>query len=467
MMVKGLLRAAVCAVFLAGGLLTPGQAAEKAGGTGDDAKVLVRATHALHQQQWRQAISLYDRAINGKRLSPRTLARALLSRGLAHQQMGLHDEAITDYDAALRIDALSAGARVRALYNRALAWRAKGKPEQAIEDLTAAIYLDPDFTQGYYARGNILHERGLYYLALADYDQALKTNHPRKYLVHYAKALLYSALNSLENTKAALYAALQEKPDFQPARKRLAAIMKGRVKANRLFADLARPPAKAGKPVQARILAAGAEKGQGMKPVRVASVRVHVPASLNLRKAPQRRADLPPRAQTGMATGETLARAEEAESGAARAPVKLAQAQASKANGKTAEKARMRDMARKQDTARAQGSAGAKVAGLHTASISPAEAKGEAPARKWTGWAVQLASQRSEAAARAHWNKLKSRVKKRVRHPKLAIMKADLGRRGTFYRLRLMGFKDRKAASRACRALKRGRLSCLVVPANG
>jgi hypothetical protein len=48
----------------------------------------------------------------------------------------------------------------------------------------------------------------------------------------------------------------------------------------------------------------------------------------------------------------------------------------------------------------------------------------------------------------------------------LAIMKAELGKRGTFYRLRLVGFKDRKAARRACKALKRGRVSCLVVPAN-
>jgi cell division septation protein DedD len=104
---------------------------------------------------------------------------------------------------------------------------------------------------------------------------------------------------------------------------------------------------------------------------------------------------------------------------------------------------------------------------LHTASISATEAAtAEESKPKYTGWAVQIGSQRSEDAARKQWSMLKRKVTKRVGKPRLAIMKAELGKRGTFYRLRLVGFKDRKAARRACKALKRGRVSCLVVPAN-
>ncbi len=421
--------------------------------------MLVQALAALENGKPGQAVELYSQLVNTRKLAPELLARALLNRGLAHQRLGQHAAAITDYDAALRIKALSSRSRVKALYNRALAFRALGDAGRAIEDLTAALYLDPGFAQAYFARGNILHERGLYYLALADYDQALANDHPEKHRVHYARALLFSALNSLTQTKEALYAALKERPDFQPARKRLAAILSGELPGTRLFADLARPSKKR---IVARIDAPA--KGAGlMSAPRTASVMIAGAPILNLRKEPQAAPVAPP-----AAGARTMARA-----GTKPAPEEVSRAWrvASTRPVAPAQASRQRPQDRLSSAISAPASAKKARAAIHTASIAPAAADAAAPdkARKaqprYSGWAIQLAAQRSEEAARAHWKRLKGKVRRRTRAGKLAIIRAEVPGKGVFYRIRLVGFADRKTAKRHCRNLKRGRISCLVVHA--
>ncbi len=488
MMFKGLLRVCACSLFLAAGGVAP-VLAEMAGDDGfqPQARALVEARHALERGEWDKAVEMFGALVNSGNLPPRVLAHALLNRGLAHQRLGRHEEAARDYDAALRIDALDTTTRVRALYNRALAWRSLGRHGQAMEDLTAALYLAPDFAQAWHARGNILHERGLYYLALSDYDQALAREHPQPHRVHYARALLFSALNSLPRTKEALYAALREKPDFKPARERLASILKGRVRANHLFADLARPPAR--KRIVARI---GVRERRVGGETRLASVHVVAPATLNLRKHPQARPVAPPEAEADViadakrGNGDDAVRAAPRAGDAVRAGTmkgENAETATETATETTAETAMIDAAAVRVATPRRLGEGkagkadgkkdGKKGGKVRTATITPVSAEStehaEVPLKqpRWRGWAVQIASQRSEEAARAHWKKLERKVRRRVRQGEPVVMRAELGARGTFYRLRLVGFKDRGTARRACRALKRGRISCLVVPANG
>ncbi len=475
----GLVGASVCVVLLAASAAAPSLAGAAENIEATEAARLVHAYAALEKGQARKAIRLYDRLINERKLPPELLARALLNRGLAHQKLGENALAIRDYDAALRIDALSAKARVTALYNRALALRAAGDAGRAIEDLTAALYLNPAFAPAYFARGNILHERGLYYLALADYDQALANDHPEKWRVHYARALLYSALNSLDHTKEELYAALREKPDFEPARKRLSAILTGRLPKTRLFADLLKK--RTNKRIAARITPAS-----GMGVVRTATVMIAGAPVLNLRKTPQARPVSPAvaLAQAKMAanTGVKVAAAPGKESG--------------KAEGKatTPRKPwRVASLAPVAPTPKqASANQAVKRAGsmIHTASVSAAagevkhvvekSAEHSAPTANtekaasprpekavYTGWAIQLSSQRSEDAARTAWKRMERKVRRRVRAGEIAIMRAELPGRGTYYRLRLVGFADRATAKRHCRQLRRSRISCIVVRAGG
>ena len=464
----GLVGASVGVVLLAASAAAPSLAGAAQNSEASATRLLVQAYAALDKGRLQQAIRLYDRIINGQeKLPPAMLAQALLNRGLAHQKLGQHDAAIIDYDAALRIAALSPKARVRALYNRALAFRAKGDAGRAVEDLTAAIYTDPDFAEAYFARGNILHERGLYYLALSDYDQALAHNHPHKYQVHYARALLFSALNSLPRTKEALYAALKEKPDYEPARRRLAAILKGNLPKTRLFADLVRRPSKR---IFARITPAS---DSGVDPAgRTAAVAVIGAPVLNLRKTPQRVAVAPP-PLPGDAPQGTTPKPWRVAGLTPVAPARAAD------NASAAE-------ARKADTAAQKAPEGrpAKVASrerasrpirqpvvVRNATITPAAAPADESALTTqsitppSGWSIQLASQRSEEAARRHWQRLEAKVKRTLPKGEAVIMRAELPGRGTFYRIRLVGYADRKSAKRGCRLLKRRRIDCLVVRA--
>ncbi len=460
---KGLVGASVGVVLLAACAAAPSLAGAAEHSEPSATRLLVQAYAALDRGRLRQAIGLYDRIVNGKaKLPPEMLAQALLNRGLAHQKLGQVDAAIIDYDAALRISALPPRARVRALYNRALAFRAKGDAGRAIEDLTAAIYTDPDFGEAYFARGNILHERGLYYLALADYDQALAHGHPHKHQVHYARALLFSALNSLPRTKEALYAALKEKPDYEPARRRLSAILKGRLPKTRLFADLVRRPAKR---IVARI-SPGDEKG-----VRTASVSIVGAPVLNLRKPPQRLAVAPPAPEERTSPRQTV-RPWRVASLKPVAPARAAQrpAHLEKADRTPAPTPPAREKTRRTTT---EGNDAARqpAATIRTATITPVSAPAdegmEAPRKAvvYDGWAIQLASQRSEEAARRHWQRLESKVMKTLTKGKAVIMQAELPGRGVFYRIRLVGYGDRKMARRNCRLLKRRRIDCLVVRA--
>ena len=467
-MIKGLVGASVGVVLLAACAAAPSLAGAAQNSEVSATRLLVQAYAALDKGRLQQAIRLYDRILRGKqKLPPAMLAQALLNRGLAHQRLGRLDAAIVDYDAALRIAALSPKARVRALYNRALAFRAKGEAGRAIEDLTAAIYTDPDFAEAYFARGNILHERGLYYLALSDYDQALAHGHPRKYQVHYARALLFSALNSLPRTKEALYAALREKPDYEPARKRLAAILKGRLPKARLFADLVRRPAKR---ILARISPAA---DNGVDPAgRTAAVAVIGAPVLNLRKTPQRVAMAPPAQPEDAAPRKKAPETQHLAGLKQEASLAAASARVAASTGRnTAKHARRKPTRVAAVRRQAPRVARRQPVEIRNAVITPASApadEGVLTTQSITppsGWSIQIASQRSEEAARRHWKQLAAKVKRTLPDGEAVIMRAELPGRGIFYRIRLVGYNDRNSAKRGCRLLKRRHIDCLVVRA--
>ena len=90
---------------------------------------------------------------------------------------------------------------------------------------------------------------------------------------------------------------------------------------------------------------------------------------------------------------------------------------------------------------------------------TPAAEPAEAP--KVTGWAVQLASATSEEGAWALWKKMQA-SKKVLNGKDAVVVRADLGTKGIFYRLRLVGYESQNDASRACGKLKSGGVKCYV-----
>ena len=76
---------------------------------------------------------------------------------------------------------------------------------------------------------------------------------------------------------------------------------------------------------------------------------------------------------------------------------------------------------------------------------------------------IQLASVLSEEAAMAEWKRLSGKNKDILGAYKPAVIKADLGDRGVFYRLRAGPLADKAAADALCASLAAANVSCIVV----
>ncbi len=78
------------------------------------------------------------------------------------------------------------------------------------------------------------------------------------------------------------------------------------------------------------------------------------------------------------------------------------------------------------------------------------------------GFQVQLASVASEDLAQAEWKRFSTR-NKQLAAMTPAIIKADLGEKGTYYRLRVGPLADKAAADDLCSALAADKISCIVI----
>lgn len=79
------------------------------------------------------------------------------------------------------------------------------------------------------------------------------------------------------------------------------------------------------------------------------------------------------------------------------------------------------------------------------------------------GFHIQIAAVRTEKAARDEWGRLKKRYQPLLGKLSLTIVKADLGSRGVFYRLRAGPISNRGAATNICGELTKQKVGCLVV----
>ncbi len=108
-----------------------------------------------------------------------------------------------------------------------------------------------------------------------------------------------------------------------------------------------------------------------------------------------------------------------------------------------------------------------KIAGLEKAKKEEAMAKAGAElaviAPALGGYAIQLVALRSRDRAQEHWRKLRKAHGDILGNLTHTVVTADLGDRGTFYRLRAGRLPDRAAAERLCAKLAARKVGCLVV----
>jgi hypothetical protein len=85
-----------------------------------------------------------------------------------------------------------------------------------------------------------------------------------------------------------------------------------------------------------------------------------------------------------------------------------------------------------------------------------------APAAKaQSGWVVQLSSQRDESTAWSSWKKLQASTGDLLANHEPAVVRADLGAKGIYFRLQVP-LESRRDAQDLCGRLKARGANCLV-----
>ena len=96
-----------------------------------------------------------------------------------------------------------------------------------------------------------------------------------------------------------------------------------------------------------------------------------------------------------------------------------------------------------------------------TSPAAPATSKPSATAVG--GWKIQLASVKSDALARQQWSRLQKTHSDLLSDMRLSVQQADLGNKGTYFRIQAGPLPDRTTAEDVCAELKAAKQPCIVV----
>lgn len=426
--------------------------------------ITTQAYQALTNGDSAKAISLYSFAIESRGLELEVLANALLNRALAYQQQGQQAKAIEDYSAALSLDAMSSELRATALYNRGLSQQKLGSAPLAIEDFTSALLLNPSFAHAFLSRANALRDSGQYLFALSDYERALKFGHPEPARVYFGEAQTYELLKRPNDMKQMLKSAVLADTNYQPAQDKLASLGGDQTSD----ANVANSEVGGSDPIlTSSIVAVGGSSTihkpdlpKGIEPPANLTEITPMVAEADQEIQLERKNTIKLYTERLPASDDTIALA-------APAPEKLS---------KTAEieKVIVVDEVPPIPVS-TKGKRVAKIAvaqadktiadPLETASIDPIE-KTVTKRASVAGWGVQISSATSEDAAWATWKNLQKRYKA-LADKKPVVVRADLGAKGVFFRVRLAGFDDQLGAKSECSSLKSKGVPCFISKSEG
>ncbi len=419
MSLRHVLLASVCSVFLAASAAASGASAATA-----ENALVSEAYQALQAGDAAFAVTAYGKAIESRALEPEVLANALLNRGLAYQRLNEHEFAIDDYTAALRIDAMSGRLRALALYNRGLSYQRLQRNALAMEDYTSALFLDGQFSHAYFSRGTLLRDGGQHLFALADFDKALRFDYPDPARVYVAQSSTFEKLQRKADAREALNKALEVNPGYEPALKRLA-VLSG----------------------ESQAASAGSDS---MQTATVTPAANTLPAA----RAPS----------ASLLGSEALADEANADAPSVklftdRVPQVTRVAAVPAAEPAEEKILAVEDVPEDQPAEQTDADEPTVTSELTAEAETADETRDETT--KITGWTVQLASATTEEAAWASWKKMKSRHKA-LASKKPVVMRADLGSKGVFYRVRLVGFDSQSEASSECSRLKSRGVKCYI-----
>ena len=447
MSVRSVSLAFVSSVYFAALVANPGfvSAAPSSAAT-----VAVAAYAALSNGDAAKSVSLFTQAIESRELAPESLANAFLNRALAYQTLGKPQNAVDDYSAALNLDAMPSDLRARALYNRGLAQQKLAKPAMAIEDFTSALLVDSSFSHAYLARANALRDSGQYLFSISDYERALKYHHPDPARVYYGEAQAFEALKRPSDTKRLLQAAVAANSQFAPAVEKL-----------KTMGDTAESDDATADPILTGSLATSPSGStEVMKQALPAAVAP--PSALVAATLPAE----PPGVDGGddaLATAATDAASGSPAPGMpdmVSTPPPESKVVVASVPKIPAEPVKVASLDTSKPSVNAASGAKSVPAPVVIVSNSPvAHTQDAAPLA--SGWAVQISSAGSEDSAWATWKTMQKKHKM-LESLTPVVVKADLGAKGTFYRVRMQGYADQALAQSACGKLKAAGISCFI-----
>ena len=128
---------------------------------------------------------------------------------------------------ALNNISLTARDRVATLVNRGIIYVALEQYDKAIKDYNRAYKINPNIAELHVSRGNLLFMSGHFNRAVKEYTRALKLGLSRQYIVYYNRGLTYEKLGETARAARDYRRALQLMPGWDLARDKLDRLLKG------------------------------------------------------------------------------------------------------------------------------------------------------------------------------------------------------------------------------------------------
>ncbi|MGV8996021.1 MAG: SPOR domain-containing protein [Parvibaculaceae bacterium] len=375
---------------------------------------------AVEARQYDLAVKRLTRAIDSGALGEDALALAYHHRGIAHQKLGFDEMAVADYTHALDLNTLPREVTSRAYYNRALARTKSADLAGAELDYSHAIEFNPDYAAAYHNRANLERARADYPTAIRDYSVALShLEGNERTLPLMGRALAHRNTGDIAAASSDLDEVISLDPTYIAA-----------IKMRREIASLA------------------------------------VTATTVASNAPQNNDEL----ETSSITprhGEVISRTNQ--NGWQTNATRYASASAVKQPADDSmETGSLRDIDMVPAPRRASMTeATTEAEPTQVASLTPAApVVNDAPAseNQTSGrYKLQLGAFRSADIAAAEWKRIGGKMKKLTDEMSYTVEQADLGERGTYFRLQAGSFKTASDAKSKCSEFTAQKVDCIVV----
>jgi tetratricopeptide (TPR) repeat protein len=353
---------------------------------------------------------------------------------MAFHKEGQAGRAILDYTTALWNENLPREFRPRTLNNRGLAFESINDFASAMRDYNLALRMNDRYAEAYCSRANLHRRFSRHELAIADYDMALRNDHPHPKYVFVWQGLALEGAGKRREAMDAFRRALSIDPEFTLARSHLE-----RLEASQSLDSMLKRR-KGGKSPSAPVVLTVVPGAQ--------AATVSTEAQLNAApwtppepKAPSIVKEPPPLPREN---GLTLRPAVADPPAAGGLPV------AAKEVREVPEPPAIKPASQKPAPA---------VAPEPAAPKAPANGEGGSD----VGFALQLGSYNSQSLAESGWASVLKVAGDLLEGLSHAIEPAALPDRGTVYRLFAEALPDREAALGLCRTLRDKGVPCIVV----